>query len=90
MNISLQPELEQYLQEKVRRGQYQSIDEAIEEGIKLLINRDEIYQGRFEELKEEIGIGVSASEQGDFINSDEVFERLEKKLNQRRMQQRNE
>ncbi|MBZ8181824.1 ribbon-helix-helix domain-containing protein [Oscillatoria salina] len=90
MNISLQPELEQYLQEKVSRGQYQSIDEAIEEGIKLLINRDEIYQGRFEELKEEIGIGVSASEQGDLINSDEVFERLEKKLNQRRMQQENE
>lgn len=84
MNIFLQPELEQYLQQKVREGQYQSFDEAVGEGIRLLMNLDEVYQGRFEELKAEIRVGVEASERGEVIDSEIVFERLQQKLNQRR------
>lgn len=90
MNIFLQPELEQYLQEKVSKGQYSSIDEAVSEGIRLLINRDEVYSGRFEKLKGEIMIGVEASEKGEVINADSVFERLQQKLNESRIQQEND
>ncbi|MEC4804021.1 MAG: type II toxin-antitoxin system ParD family antitoxin [Jaaginema sp. PMC 1079.18] len=85
MNIFLQPELEQYLQQKVREGQYQSFDEAVGEGIRLLMNRDEDYQERFEELKTEIRVGVEASERGEVIDSEVVFERLQQKLNQHRI-----
>jgi antitoxin ParD1/3/4 len=90
MKISLPPELEQYLQEKVRSGQYQSIDEALGEGVRLLMNRDELYQGRFEELQAEIRIGIEASDKGDVIDGDEVFARLRQKLSQRRTQPGNE
>ena len=55
-------------------------------GIKLLEERENIYQGRFEELKREIIIGVEASERGEVIDGEIVFRQLEQKLQQRRQQ----
>lgn len=72
MQITLQTEIEQYLTEKVKQGQYQSIDETINESVKILIERDRIYQGRFEELQQEIAIGVAASERGEVIDREEL------------------
>lgn len=53
-------------------------------GIKLLEERENIYQGRFEELKREIAIGVEASERGEVIDGEIVFRQIEQKLQQRR------
>jgi antitoxin ParD1/3/4 len=90
MEIILRPELERFIKEKIANGQYQSLDEAINEGIKLLMDRDLIYKGRFEKLKEEIAIGVEASVRGEVINEEIVFEQLREKLEQRRQQSSNE
>jgi antitoxin ParD1/3/4 len=49
-------------------------------GIKLLEERENIYKGRFEELKREITIGVEASECGEVIDGEIVFRQLEHKL----------
>ncbi|MDJ0633939.1 MAG: hypothetical protein QNJ34_12185 [Xenococcaceae cyanobacterium MO_188.B29] len=49
-------------------------------GIKLLEEREKIYQGRFEELKREIAIAVEASERGEVIDGEIVFRQLEQKL----------
>ncbi|MEM9544045.1 MAG: type II toxin-antitoxin system ParD family antitoxin [Cyanobacteria bacterium P01_E01_bin.42] len=83
MQVTLQAETEQYLQEKVKQGQYSSIDEAIEESVKILIARDKVYQGRFEELQREIAIGVAASERGEVIDREGLFLHLSQKLEQR-------
>lgn len=48
MDITLQPELKQFIQEKITSGQYQSVNEAINAGLKLLMERELIYQGRFD------------------------------------------
>ena len=40
MNISLSPELERLIAEKVRSGQYRSADEVIREGLELLQAKD--------------------------------------------------
>jgi antitoxin ParD1/3/4 len=54
----------------------------------LLKNRDEIYQGRFEQLQREIVLGAVAAEKGELIDSEVVFERLQQKLaNQRALEQ---
>lgn len=85
MEIKLKPELENFLREKIERGQYQSIDEAINQGLELLKNQDEIYQGRFEELKREIMIGAQAADRGEFIDGEIVFEQLKQKLEHRQL-----
>jgi antitoxin ParD1/3/4 len=80
MQINLKPELETFLIQKVETGQYKSLEEAINQGIELLKNRDEIYQGRLEELQQEIMLGVKAAENGEFIDGDVLFQQLENRL----------
>ena len=43
MDITLQPELEQFVREKITSGQYQSVNEAVNAGLKLLIEQELIY-----------------------------------------------
>ncbi len=44
MNISLTPELEELVNEKVKSGQYQSASEVIGVGLRLLEERDRLNQ----------------------------------------------
>lgn len=89
MEIQLKPELEQFLQEKLASGVYQTLDEAINQGVELLKRQEEVYQGRFDELQQEIMIGVRASQRGEVIDGDVLFEQLKNKLESRRNQAKN-
>ncbi|MBD2492960.1 type II toxin-antitoxin system ParD family antitoxin [Nostoc sp. FACHB-280] len=86
MNISLTPEIQQFIQNQVASGKYASTEEVIIAGIQLLEERERIYQGRFEELQREIMLGVEASERGEVIDAATIFHQLEQKLQQRRQQ----
>ena len=76
MNISLTTELEQFIQSQVASGKYNSNEEVILAGIKLLEERERIYKGRFEELQREIAIGVEQLERGERLDGREVIEQL--------------
>jgi len=86
MNIILEPELEKFLLEKVESGQYQSIDEAINEGLRLLVQKDYITQGRFAALKEEIMLGIEASERGEVIDGATAMSQLKSLLEQQKIE----
>lgn len=86
MYVSLTPELEQFIQSQVESGKYSSSEEVILAAIKQLELRENIYKGRFEELKHSIMIGVEASERGEVVDSEIVFQQLQQKLQQRREQ----
>lgn len=86
MNVSFTPELEQFIQSQVESGKYTSADEVILAGIRLLEERDRIYKGRFEELQQEVRIGIEASQQGQVIDGEKVFQQLQQKLQKRRNQ----
>lgn len=76
MDITLTPELEQYLQSKVSSGEYASPNEVFLVGIRLLQDLEQTYQGRFEELRNEVRFGLEAAERGEVVDSDKVFNRL--------------
>ncbi|MBD2429079.1 type II toxin-antitoxin system ParD family antitoxin [Phormidium sp. FACHB-1136] len=76
MDITLTPELEQYLQSKVSSGEYASPNEVFLVGIRLLQDLEQTYQGRFEELRNEVRFGLEAAERGEVVDSDGVFNRL--------------
>ena len=86
MPITLPPELEQFIQSQVANGKYASVDEVFLAGIKLLEERERIYQGRFEELRREVLIGVEEAKQGELLDSETVVRGLQEKLQQRRVQ----
>lgn len=84
MNVSLTPEIEQFIQSQVESGKYASADEVILAALKAFEERERIYKGRFEELRREIMVGVKASERGEVVDSEIVFSQLQQKLQQLR------
>jgi hypothetical protein len=49
---------------------------------------EDIYQGRFQQLRQEIGIGLDAADRGELVDAQEVFQQLRVKLQQRRKEGR--
>ena len=84
--ITLPPELEQFIQSQVASGKYASVDEVFLAGIKLLEERERIYQGRFEELRREVLVGVEEAEKGELLDGEAVITGLQEKLRQRHLQ----
>jgi antitoxin ParD1/3/4 len=84
MNLTFTPELEQFIQDQVLSGKYSSPEAVILAAVKLLKIQENIYQGRFAELQQEIMLGVAASERGEVIEGETLFLQLQQKLNQRR------
>jgi antitoxin ParD1/3/4 len=62
MNVSLTPELEKYIQEKVSSGLYYSASEIVCEGLHLLKEREQLQQIRLQELRQDIQAGIDSGE----------------------------
>ncbi len=80
MNISLTPELEQLVKDKVNSGQYHSVSEVMGEALRLLDERDRIREQRLAELKAKIQEGIEASERGEVVDGEEVFAEIEEDI----------
>ncbi|MFP4133416.1 MAG: type II toxin-antitoxin system ParD family antitoxin [Cyanobacteriota bacterium] len=85
MKIELTPELEQIIQQQVDSGHYKSVDEVIYAGVKLLDQLEKTYQGRYEEIRQEVLQGIEASNRGEVIDSKVVFQNLQAKLNDKKV-----
>ncbi len=66
MNVSLTPELENLVNEKVKSGLYNSASEVIRESLRLLQEQDMLKQIRRDELRREIMLGVEQIRNGQF------------------------
>lgn len=67
MNISLSPELERLINEKVSSGLYNSPSEVISESLRLLHEQDLLKQIRRDELRREIMLGAEQIKNGEFV-----------------------
>jgi antitoxin ParD1/3/4 len=84
MNVSLTPELEKLVEEKLKTGMYQTASEVVREALRLLKERDQ----RLVQLRSDVRSGFDAIERGEF---EEYGERTTKQLAQdikRRSRQR--
>ncbi len=77
--IQLTPEIEALVNRHVKSGRYGDYLAVIQEGLRLLGERERIYQGRFEELKKEVAMGVEDLKQGRKVDGREVIQRLKVK-----------
>ncbi len=79
MNVSLTPALEQFVQEKVASGRYNSASEVVREALRLLGDHEELRRIKLEALRKDIAVGIEQLDRGESIDGDEVFERLRTK-----------
>jgi antitoxin ParD1/3/4 len=85
MNVSLTPELEQYVQERVSSGLYYSASEVIREGLRLLKEREQLHQIRVQELRQDIQAGLDSGEATP-LNMQAVKEKARQRHRQRQPQ----
>jgi antitoxin ParD1/3/4 len=81
MNVSLTPELEQFVNQRVESGKYQTASEVIRDGLRLLLEREELHQKKLDELRRDIAIGIEQADQGKVapLNAKETLARVRKK-----------
>ena len=72
MNVSLTPELEELIAQKVQSGRYTSASEVIREALRLLEEHDEIRQKRLAAIREKIDRGLEQLDNGEGIPDDQV------------------
>ena len=73
MNVSLTPELEKIVDQKVKSGLYDSASEVVREGLRLLQQRDEIRETELNALRKEIQKGIDDVEAGRSRDGEEAM-----------------
>ncbi len=80
MNISLTPELERFVHDKVNSGMYTSASEVVRESLRLLHTHDDLQAQRINQLNQAIDVGLQQLSAGKKIPANESYARLKKKI----------
>ena len=80
MNVHLTPELQKLVETKIQSGRYNSASEVVREALRLLEHLDEVFTLRKEEIRKQIDEGWQSAKDGEFLNGDEVFDRIDAEL----------
>jgi len=76
MNVSLTPELEQFVQSRLASGRYQTASEVVREGLRLLEEREEARATALNEIRAKIRRGIEQADQEELLDGDTVFEEI--------------
>ena len=96
MNVSLTPELENLVNEKVKSGLYNSASEVIRESLRLLQEQDMLKEIRRNELRREIMLGVEQIRSGQYTEykidelekfGEEIIQKGKERREQRKLEQ---
>lgn len=85
LNISLRPELEQFVQQRVASGRYQTASEVVREGLRLLEQQERDRQVAFKELKAKLRRGAAQAKRGEVVDPDEVLQKIGRLAQQRQL-----
>ncbi|MBI3679785.1 MAG: type II toxin-antitoxin system ParD family antitoxin [Acidobacteria bacterium] len=84
MNISLTPELDAFLQGRVKSGRYQTTSEVVREALRLLERHEKEREPGFQQLKAKLARGAAQAERGELLGGEEVFDELRELIEERR------
>jgi antitoxin ParD1/3/4 len=82
MNVSLTPQLEELVKDKVASGRYNSASEVVREALRLLEQQEELQRIKREALKRDIMVGMADLEAGRYKTYDsgqELFDDIKKR-----------
>jgi antitoxin ParD1/3/4 len=84
VNVSITPELDAFLQARVKSGRYQTTSEVVREALRLLERHELERDQAFQHLKAKLEHGAAEAERGELLDGDEVFEELRGMIEERR------
>ena len=80
MLIALLPELALFAQRQIESGKYHSIEEVLVEGLRSLWEKEDFYQGRLEELRQEAQRGIESMARGELMDLDTAIDAIREKM----------
>jgi antitoxin ParD1/3/4 len=84
MNVSLTPELEQFIDVKVGSGRYNSASEVVREALRLLEERDQARNAQIAAFDQELDRRLASLDRGDRVDPATARRRIEAKSKARR------
>ena len=80
ITVTLSPELEAFIEERVAAGRFATAGEAVREGLRLLEEREQEREAVLAELRGEIELGVEQARAGKLSDGRAFFEQLRQKI----------
>ncbi len=84
MNVSLTPQLEEFVSGKVQSGRYNSASEVVREALRLLEEHDAARATQLSAFNGELGRRLAALDRGKVVDPAVTRARLQRKSQQRR------
>jgi antitoxin ParD1/3/4 len=84
MNVSLTPELEKFVADKVDSGRYTSASEVVREALRMLEEHDQTRSAQLQAFNQELTHRLASLDRGEFVDPEVVRESIRKKSNERR------
>jgi len=84
MNVSLTPDLENFVHTKVASGRYTSASEVVREALRLLEDHEKTRSAQLEEFRSEVDRRLSSLDRGEGVDGETVFAKIRKKSELRR------
>lgn len=84
MNVSLTPQLEEFVSAKVESGRYNSASEVVREALRLLQDHDSTRAAQLAEFNGELGRRLASLDRGEIVDPVESRARLQRKSAERR------
>jgi len=80
MNVSIGPDFEDYVRSKVESGDYASASEVVRDGLRLLREKELLFEARLQSLRGVIQKGIDQLDRGESRDGELVMEELRAKL----------
>ena len=84
MNVSLTPELEKFVADKVETGRYSSASEVVREALRLLEQHELSREAQLKAFNEELQRRLASLDRGEGIDGETVIKELMEKSRERR------
>lgn len=88
LNVSLTPELERFIQARVKTGRYQTASEVVREGLRLLELQERDREQAYHELKSKLRRSAAQAERGELVDGEKAFKKLDAMIERHRRARR--
>jgi antitoxin ParD1/3/4 len=82
LNVSVPPQLQKFVDTRVKSGSYRSASEVVCEALQLLEEREREKQFSLAQVKAKIASGLAQARRGELLDGDLVFDEIERQLDQ--------
>ncbi|HEX4125747.1 MAG TPA: type II toxin-antitoxin system ParD family antitoxin [Tepidisphaeraceae bacterium] len=77
LNVSLTPELNRFVQERVSNGRYQTASEVVREGLRLLEQQERENKLVLKSLRAKLAKSAAQAERGELLDPEDIWKDIE-------------